>query len=132
MKKPIVRITWWKIAIAVVAPALVSVPVALAMVGFMVVFNFAWSQLGIPQQTGYFYSLAIITTLLLILYLTRLKSPYARIWFAFPLFTAVFLVLIGKVVFGISGIVFTVIPFVLVAGIWLYISWIVWTVLAEY
>lgn len=132
MKKPIVRITWWKIAIAVVAPALVSVPVALAMVGFMVVFNFAWSQLGIPQQTGYFYSLAIITALLLILYLTRLKSPYARIWFAFPLFTAVFLVLIGKVVFGISGIVFTVIPFVLVAGIWLYISWIVWTVLAEY
>ena len=130
--KPIVRVTWWKIALAVFAPAIVSVPVFIAMVGFMVVFNFAWNQLSIPQQTGYFYSLAIITALLLILYLTRLKSPFARIWFAFPLFAAVFLVLIGIGVYGLSGIVFTVVFFVLLAGLWLYISWIVWTVLVEY
>jgi hypothetical protein len=132
MQKPSIHVTWWKIAIAVVAPALVSVPVVLAMVGFMVVFNFGWSQLGIPQQTGYFYSLSIITALLLILYLTRLKSQYARIWFGFPLFTGVFLVLIGKVVFGVMGLIFEVIPYVLIVGLWLYISWIVWTVLAEY
>ena len=132
MKNPLVRVTWWKIAIAVVAPAIVSVPVFIAMVGFMVVFNFAWSQLGIPQPTGYFYSLAIITALLLILYLTRLKSPYARIWFAFPLFAGVFLVLVGIGVNGFTGTIFTALFFALIAVLWLYISWIVWTVFAEY
>lgn len=130
--KPIVRVTWWKIALAVFAPAIVSVPVFIAMVGFMVVFNFAWNQLGVSQQTGYFYSLAIITALLLILYLTRYKSRYARIWFVFPLFAGVFLVLVGVGVYGFTGTIFTALFFALIIGLWLYISWIVWSVLAEY
>jgi hypothetical protein len=132
MQKPNVRVTWWKIALAIFAPAIFSIPVLISMVGFIVVFSFGWSQLGISQQTGYFYSLTVITGLLLVLFLTRLKSRYARIWFAFPLFSAVFLVLIGKVVFGLTGIISTIIPFILIPGLWLYISWIVWTVLAYY
>ncbi|MHB1356926.1 MAG: hypothetical protein ACYCZF_13240 [Anaerolineae bacterium] len=132
MQKPIVRVTWWKIALALFAPAVVSVPVLIAIVGFIVVFNFAWTQLGVPLYTGYLYSTGIITALLLILYLTRLKSPYARIWFAFPLFTGVFLVLIGIGVFGLTGAIFTALFFTLIVGLWLYISWVVWTVLAEY
>lgn len=132
MNKPTVRVTWWKIALAAIAPAILSIPVILSMVGFMVVLNFIWVQLRVPQQTGYFFSSAIITVLLLVLYITRHKSHYARIWFAFPLFTGVLTVLIGIGIFELTGPIVTALFFALILGLWLYISWIVWTVLAEY
>jgi hypothetical protein len=132
VEKPSVRVTWWKIVVAILAPIILVPSVAISMVGFMVVFNLVWSQLGIPQQTGYFYSMALITALLFILYLSRSRSQYARIWLAFPLFSAVLLAFIGVGVFGLSSMVFTVILFTLAVGIWFYISWVVWLALATY
>jgi hypothetical protein len=132
MQKPEIHVTWWKIALAVFSPVIFVPSVGISLVGFLVVFNFVWSFFGVSQQPGYVYSLAILAVLLLVLALTRRNSKYMRIWFAFPLFAIVGLVLLGMPVFGFSGTIFSVIAILLIIGFWLYISWIVWTVLAEY
>lgn len=126
-------ITWWKILVALLLPPACATAIGISMTGFLVIFNFFWTAVGVETTVGNVYSLLIITLALAVLYLMHRRSPYAKIWFTLPAFSAVLTVVIAVSTFGLSANpAFRIMNITLVVALWVYCSWVVWGILAEY
>jgi len=126
------RSPWWKYAIAIVGPWILFVPLALVLAAFLVVFNFGWQYVGVDQQNGYVYSMAIMTVLLTVLYLLTRGSQHTRALSVLPIFSFVMLALFSSALYGYSQIlVFRIIAIILLVALWAYMSWVIWRIFDE-
>ncbi|MCE5259575.1 MAG: hypothetical protein LLG44_11060 [Chloroflexi bacterium] len=127
------NVTWWKVLLTIIGPPILFVPATIVLAGFWVVFNFAWSAMGISQPIGYLYSTAIISVVLFILYLMHHRSPNARIWLAPSVYCTVLLAVMSFSTLGLSNAYpfMRLVAVVLLVGLWAYVGWIIWTIFAE-
>ncbi|MHB9034837.1 MAG: hypothetical protein ACYC6L_17540 [Anaerolineae bacterium] len=126
------NITWWKILLTIIGPAILFVPLATTLAGFLVVFNFGWGAAGISQSIGNLYSLGILTLFFFVLFLANRRSSSARVWLTLPFFTLTMLVILTISTFGFNTLLAArLVAIAALVGMYAFASWVIWKILLE-